>query len=284
MRAFWLAVVLVAAAPAMAQSTAQMTPGDRSHYNACLSLVKNDPERAIANAQAWRVEGGGIPARQCLALAQFAMGDVATALKSFEGVAEASESAGDGQAVTLWAQAADAAMMAEQPAAALGFLDHALGGESTLSPGAEARLRVTRAEALVGLKREKEAAVDLDRATSLYPAVPDGWLLKATLARRMGDVKAADTAILRAAELAPDDAAVQYEAGNIAAERGDVQLARTAWTAAEKSDPDSIAGKAAHDALAHTAANEAMPQPAGSLPAGPPPTEQTPAAPEPPAN
>ncbi len=275
MRAYWLAVVFVAAAPAQAQSTAQMTPGDRSHYNACLSLVKNDPQRAIANAQAWRVEGGGIPARQCLALAQFAMGDVATALKSFEGVAEASESARDGQAVTLWAQAADAAMMAEQPAAALGYVDHALGGESTLSPRAEASLRITRAEALVALKRDKEAAADLEKATGLDAAVSDGWLLKATLARRMGDVKAAEAAIVKAGELAPDDAAVQYEAGNIAAERGDVALARTAWSAAEKADPDSVPGKAAHDALAHTAAPAAAPAtpaPASSTPAPAPET------------
>jgi tetratricopeptide (TPR) repeat protein len=263
--------MLLMAMPAQAQSTAQMTPGDHSHYNACLSLVKTDPQRAIASAQSWRVEGGGVPARECLALAQFAANDFDAALINFEAVAQASELARDGESVKLWALAADAAMMAERPTAALGYLDHALTpGDIAISPRAEASLRVTRAEALVDLKREKDAAAELDKATTLDPATPDGWLLKATLARRMGDAKTAETAILKAAEQAPDDAAVQYEAGNIAAEAGNLQLAHTAWNAAETADPESIPGKAAHAALARTG-TAATPAPAETpAPASPP--------------
>ena len=48
-------------------------------------------------------------------------------------------------------QAADAALLAGQPKAAVGFLDTAIAGPGgiSLSPRAEASLRVTRAEALV---------------------------------------------------------------------------------------------------------------------------------------
>jgi tetratricopeptide (TPR) repeat protein len=247
--------MLAVAVPASAQPRA----GDRSHFNACQALVRSDPARAVANAQAWRIEGGGVPARLCLALAQFALGDFAAALKSFETAAAASETARDGQAVAIWAQAAEAALVAERPQTALDYLGHALAGAggSTLSPAAQAALRITRAEALVDLKRDAEAAADLATATTLDGAVPNGWLLQATLARRMGDLKTAETAIVAAAARTPGDAAVQYEAGNIAAAKGEPALALQAWAAAAAADPDSIPGKAAAAALAAGAATVA---------------------------
>ena len=224
---------------------------DVGRYQACLALVKSEPERAVESAQAWRIENGGVPALHCLALAQFAGQDYPAALASFDKAVQGSLAARDGKAVTILSQAADAAMLAGQPKAAVGFLDSAIAGPGgiSLSPRAEASLRVSRAEALVDLKREKDAALDLDSATRLDPQVPFGWLLKATLARRMGDFKTAEAAILKAAEQEPDSADIQYEAGNIAAAQGNDQLARTAWVAAARADPDSPAGKAANKAL-----------------------------------
>lgn len=235
------------ATPALAAPMAS----DVGRYQACLALVKSAPENAIETAQAWRIENGGVPALHCLALAQFARAEYPAALANFEKAAQGSVAAGDGKAVTIMSQAADAAMLAGQPAAAIGFLDTAIAGPGgiTLSPRAEASLRVTRAEALVDVKRNKDAAADLDAATKLDPDVPFGWLLKATLARRMGDFKTAEAAILQAATREPDSADIQYEAGNIAAAQGNDQLARTAWIAAARADPDSAAGIAANKAL-----------------------------------
>lgn len=240
-------LLLAASAPALAAPMAS----DHGRYEACLAMVKSAPDRAIESAQGWRIDGGGVPARHCLALAQFAKSDYAEALKSFESAASASEVAKDGQAVTLWSQGADAAMLANQPEAAVRFLGRAIAGAGgiTLSPRAEAMLRLTRAEALVDLKRNADAATDLDTATKLDPDVPYGWLLKATLARRMGDFKGAEAAILVAAEREPESADIQYEAGNIAAAQGNDRLARTAWLAAARADPDSPAGIAASKAL-----------------------------------
>lgn len=225
--------------------------GDRGRYEACLALVPAAPARAVATAQAWRIEGGGVMARHCLALAQFELRDYAAALKSFEAAALASETAGDGQAVAIWSQAGDAAMRASQPATAVDFLTRAIGGAGgiSLSHGAEARLRVERARALVDLKRDKEAAVDLAAAVQAAPDVPFGLLLQATLARRMGDLKTAEAAILAAAERQPDSADVQLEAGNIAALQGNDKLAREAWLAAARAEPDSPAALAATKAL-----------------------------------
>ncbi len=238
---------------------AEPMAGDRSRYAACLSLARSAPERAIESAQAWRIENGGMAALHCLALAQFARKNYAAAFTSFDAAVKASQRAGDGQVVVLLSQAADAAMLAGQPETAVGFLDRAIasgggaaatGSDATaITPRVEAALRVTRAEALVELKREKDAAADLARATMLFPDVPDGWLLQATLARRMGDMATAEAAILKAADRSPDSAEVQFEAGNIAATAGNMTLAKTAWIAAAAADPDSIAGQAAARAL-----------------------------------
>jgi tetratricopeptide (TPR) repeat protein len=229
---------------------AEPMAGDRSRYAACLALAKSAPERAIESAQAWRIENGGMAALHCLALAQFERKSYTAAFTSFDAAVKASQRAGDGQAIVLLSQAADAALLAGQPQTAIGFLDRAIGSDtSAITPAVEAMLRVTRAEALVELKRDTDAAADLARATTIFPDVADGWLLQATLARRMGDLATAETAILQAAARTPDSAEVQYEAGNIAATRGDIALAKTAWTAAAAAEPDSIAGQAAAKAL-----------------------------------
>ena len=250
------------------------TEADRGRYAACLALTRSNPEAAISTAQAWRVENGGVGALHCLALGQMARRDYAAAFASYENAVRASRAAGDGQSVVLLAQAADAALIAGQPEMALKFLDEGLtsgGGAlatgsdvATISPRVESALRLTRAEALVDLKRDKDAAADLARATNLAPGDANGWLLRATLARRMSDLALAEAAILKAAEAAPDSAEVQYEAGTIAAAQGNMDLARTAWTAAAAADPDSVAGKAAAAALATAlappAAAAAVPQ------------------------
>lgn len=251
-----LPLLLLLAAPAAAQTPAAPAPaapgfsGDASRYKSCLALVKADPSRAIANAQAWRIENGGAPAQHCLALAQFAHGDYAEALKNFEGAATKSETREDGLAVAAWSQGADAALLARQPETAVRFLTHALEAKpGSLSARAEASMRVTRAEAYVDLKDYPKAAADLDKAVTLWPDVPWGWLLKATLARRMGDLKAAETAIIEAGRREPEAADVQLEAGNIAMAQGRKDLAQAAWTAASSAEPDSEAGKAAAAAL-----------------------------------
>jgi tetratricopeptide (TPR) repeat protein len=238
-----LLLLVLVATPALAAPMA----GDKSRYEACLAMARTTPERGIELAQAWRIEGGGVPARHCLAIAQFGRKDYPEALKSFEAAARASATAQDGQAVSLWAQAADAALIAGKPDLAVNFLDEALKGD--LSPRAAASLRVTRAEALVDLKRTTDAAADLETATTLDPTVRYGWLLKATLARRAGDLKSAEAAILKAAETEPGSAEVQLEAGNIASAQGNAELARAAWQAAAAADPESPAGKAAAKAL-----------------------------------
>jgi tetratricopeptide (TPR) repeat protein len=251
------ALALLVAAPAWS------APSDPTRYAACIELAGKDPARAMQMAYAWRIEGGGVAPRHCLAVAQMHARHHEAALKNYEAAGEASESARDGQAIALWRQAADAAMIAEQPADAVRFLTRALArpGGTELSP---------RAEAQVAAGKPDLAMADLTRATTLSPEYFTPWLLKATLARRGGDLVTAEAALLKAAALAPDSADVTLEAGNIAAAKGDAALARQAWEAAAADAPDTPAGQAAAAALGRMNAKlPEKPLTEGALPATP---------------
>lgn len=239
-----MAAVLVAS-PALA------APSDPTRYAACIELAPKDPARAMQLAYAWRIEGGGVAARHCLAVAQMNARHYEAALKTYEAAGQASEEARDGQSVALWRQAAEAAMIAEQPADAVRFLTRALAkpGGQELSSRAEADLLTGRAEAQVAAGKLEAGMADLTRATGLSPDFFTPWLLKATLARRGGDLVTAEAALLKAATLAPESADVELEAGNIAAAKGDLVLARQAWESAAADSPDTPAGQAAASAL-----------------------------------
>ena len=240
---------LLAAAPALA------APSDPTRYAACIQLSAKDPARALQMAHGWRLEGGGVAARHCLAVAQMRAGHHEAALKSYEAAGMASEDAHDPQTVPLWRQAAEAAMIAGKPADALRFLTRALArpAGSELSPRAEADLLTLRAEVQVELGQTGPALADLTRATELSPEFFMPWLLKATLARRSGDLAMAEAALVKAADLAPQSADVELEAGNLAAAKGDTKLARQAWEAAAADGLGTPAGAAATAALGRIA-------------------------------
>lgn len=241
---FWPVLLLLA-------TPAYSAPSDPTRYAACIAMAGKDPARALQMAYGWRLEGGGAAQRHCLAVAQMRAGHHDAAIKSYEAAGQASEDAHDPQTVPLWRQAADAAMIARRPADAQRFLTRALTRPpgSSLSPRAEADLLSFRAEVLVELGKPAEARADLTRATTLSPDFFTPWLLLATLARRGGDLPAAEAALVQAANLAPESADVELEAGNIAAAKGDMALARKAWEAAAADGAGTPAGDAASAAL-----------------------------------
>ena len=96
----------------------------------------------------------------------------------------------------------------------------------------------------------RKVAIDLDLATKHVPADPLGWLLSATLARKMNDLPRAQRDIEEAAKRSPDDASVALEAGTIAVLSGRDDAARTAWEAAIALAPGSASAKSAAESLA----------------------------------
>ncbi|AYJ86306.1 hypothetical protein D3Y57_10450 [Sphingomonas paeninsulae] len=245
-----LLLVLAAAAAGPPAAAPVIAPGaDEARYDACVAMIDSDPAKALDQASSWQLKGGGVLARQCVGLAYGEQRRWPAAAAAFEGAARLAETTGDGRAAILWVQAGNAALAANDPAKARSFLDAALArGQLIGDAGGEAHL--DRARALAALGDLKGARVDLDAALKLVPADPLGWLLSATLARKMQDLPRARTDIAEAAARSPDDASVALEAGNIALLSGHEDAARTAWTAAVKNAPDSISGKSAAEALA----------------------------------
>jgi tetratricopeptide (TPR) repeat protein len=220
-----------------------------ARFDACAALAESDPVRALDEASTWRLAGGGVLARQCEGLAYVTQKRWLPAATAFEAAAREAELKADGRAATLWVQAGNAALAGNDPAKAALYFDGALAhGQLTGEALGEAHLDRARARAAQG--DLKGARADLDLATKHVPADPLGWLLSATLARKMNNLPRAQTDIAEAARRSPDDASVALEAGNIAILSGRDDAARTAWEAAVKLSPDSASAKAATESLA----------------------------------
>ena len=240
-----IALLLLATEPVAA-------PTEGARFEACARLAEADPARALDEASTWRLAGGGVLARQCEGLAYVGQKRWAPAAVVFEAAAREAETKSDGRSAVLWVQAGNAALAGNDPAKATTYFDGALArGQLTGEALGEAHLDRARARAALG--DLKGARTDLDLATKYVPADPLGWLLSATLARKMNDLTRAQADIEQAAQRSPDDASVALEAGNTAILSGHEDAARTAWEAAVKLSPDSAAGKAATEALGRLA-------------------------------
>lgn len=237
------------AAPKLQPTTpAPTASADQQRFDKCVAMIDDDPVKAVDAAGTWRVEGGGVLARQCLGLAYAAQQRWLPAVTAFEQAAQTAEKERDTRAGNLWVQAGNAALAAGEASRARSAFDAAIAnGQVKGIELGEAHL--DRARALVAIGDARAARSDIDLALKLVPVDPLGWLLSATLARRMGDLQRASTDIAEAAKRSPDDASVALEAGNIAVLMGADEAARTAWTAAIKNAPGSPVALSAAEAL-----------------------------------
>ncbi len=220
-----------------------------TRFEACALLADSDPVRAIDEASTWRIAGGGVLARQCEGLAYVTQKRWAPAAAAFEAAAREADASADGRAAFLWVQAGNAALAGNDPAKATTYFDGALA-RGQLTGEALGEVHLDRARARAALGDMKGARADLDLTTKHVPADPLGWLLSATLARKMNDLPRAQADIEQAATRSPDDASVALEAGNIAVLSGRDDAARTAWEAAVKLAPNTPSAKAATESLA----------------------------------
>ena len=226
-----------------------------ARFEHCADTAVDAPEKAIEEANAWRIAGGDFLARQCLGLAYAQLERWPAASAAFEQAAREAEGTNPVAAANLWVQSGNAALAAAQPARARQALNAALAS-GLLAGEQRGEAHLDRARALVALGDNKGARADLDRALEFVPNDPLTWLLSATLARRMDDLDRAQADIGEAAKRSPDDASVAYEAGVIAMQSGSTEAARVAWKGAIATQPGSAGAKAAEAALAQLDAPE----------------------------
>ena len=228
---------------AQAASSASIPAADQARLKMCLEKVQKDPAAGVKLANDWLAHAhqqGRAPAQQCLGQAYAALQRWNDAHDAFLAARDASVSSDYGTRARLGAMAGNAAMAGKDALTALGELqkaeaDASLAGDKALAGS----IGADEARALVALGRTDEAMKALDLARSNAPKDAEVWLLSATLARRTGELKAAQAQIETAAALAPRDPAIGLEAGVIAELAGDEAAARKSWQAVIALAPDA---------------------------------------------
>ncbi|MGN3974546.1 tetratricopeptide repeat protein [Tsuneonella sp. SYSU-LHT278] len=222
----------------------------RAAIDLCLDTARSDPGKARAFAEEWVARTDGLQratGRHCLGVAAGNQGDWAAAAAAF--LAARDEADDTGFRARMGALAGSAMLADARFADALSALDtarEAAAGDAVLV-GAVA---LDRGAALVALGREGEAATALSEARAMVPGDAQAWLLSATLARRQGDLMAAQQHIERAALIEPRDPAIGLEAGVIAALGGRDDAARQSFASVVAAFPGSPQAAAANTYLA----------------------------------
>jgi tetratricopeptide (TPR) repeat protein len=245
-------ISFILALAAQAAGAASTTP------ESCAAAARATPEQAIETANAWRLRGGALDARQCLGLAYVQLGRWAPAATAFEQAAGEAEMMKSPRRAEFWVQSGNAWLGAKDPAKARKAFDAALAAGIS-SPELQGEAYLDRARARVALGDAAGGRADLDKGLALVPGDPFGWYLSAALAQREGNLARARTDIEKAVAGAPDDADILLLAGNVAGLSGGLEAARGFFARAAKAAPDSPTGKAAAAALAANSQPEAAP-------------------------
>ena len=220
----------------------------------CLDLIEEDAARAHTKAQIRRNETSGaerVIANHCLGLASTELGLWSDAETAFFDAREETPSEEARTRSRFAAMAGNAALAGGDAERAVTLLstaqeDARIAASATL----EAIAASDMARALVALERPQEALLALANVTRLEPDKAEGWLLTATLFRRMERLDDAQEAIERAASLAPVDGQIGLEAGVIAVLDGRNDAARQSWQSVIDTQPDSLAAQTAKEYLA----------------------------------
>jgi len=213
-------------------------------YERCLEMVEDDPEGARGFADAWAMRGGGEAAAHCAALALLTLGQAERAAEALERIATRSQ-AGIAARAAVFGQAGGAWIAAGRPDRAHAALSLALA----LLP-ADATLLTERAMASLSLDRAEEALADADQAIAADGSRAEAWVIRAAALRRLERTGAAAESIAQALRLEPDNVEALLERGIIRQMQGDARGARADWERVIELAPDGAAADLAAQNMA----------------------------------
>ena len=220
----------------------------------CLQQLENDASRAHTQAQIKLTTALGaerVVANHCLGLAATELGLWTDAESAFTAARDGTPEDEVRARARFGAMAGNAALAGGNLIGALPLLETAQAdAQSAASAPLQVIAAMDLARAMVALGRGEDALTPLEAATTLAPQESEGWLLKATLLRRLDRLGDAQAAIEQASALSPQDAAIGLEAGVIASLGGREDAARTSWQSVVDIQPDSLAAETARGYLA----------------------------------
>lgn len=229
--------LLLIASPAVAQRRI-IDHGEQ--YRACMALVAKDPAGAFESGQSWHVQGGGIPARHCVAMALIRLKQPGEGAKRLEGLAEDARLSHPQLVPEMLAQAAQAWLMVGETARALAVQSAAL----QLRPD-DIELRIDRALTLAEAGKYADAAEDLTQVLKLDPRRSDALVFRASAYRYLDKLDQARADLEQALKLKPDHPAALLERGMVRRLRDDKDGARQDWLAVLRLSPDGPTAEAA---------------------------------------
>ncbi len=245
------------------QVAADVAASGPSRLGQCLAGAGADPDATVNAANLWLRETSGAASalpQLCLGTALSNIGNWAQAEAAFLAGRDAAAADDHPLRARLGAMAGNAALADNDAPHALATLETAAQDARTARVATlTGEIEIDRARALVALHREDEAASELADARVSAPENALGWLLSATLSRRMGHLAEAQAQIETAARLAPADGEIGLEAGVIAELAGHEAAARKSWQSVVDAAPDSEAATHARAYLAQLGP-EAKPQ------------------------
>lgn len=216
-------------------------------HSACLDQAVVDPEIAYEDAKIWERNGGGVLARHCWAVAAIGMGEYEEAAVTLEALAALGNDAAPLEPASLYAQAAQAWILA-------GSLDDAaIALDTSLSLRADdVETMIDRAN-VAALQGDYWRAVDeLNWAEDLAPDRADVYLLRGTAYRFLESYDLALVDLDRAIELDGSNPSAFLERGNIKRLLEDKDGARADWLkvlSLEEEGQDADAARANLEAL-----------------------------------
>jgi tetratricopeptide (TPR) repeat protein len=209
-------------------------------YERCMKLARDDPAAGRALAQDWLKRGGAHPADHCLAVALIGLKQYKEAAGHLEMLAREMVHAPTSLRAEALGQAAQAWLLAGDPARA-----YAADGAALAFRPDDADLLVERAEAAGSAGWYDKAIADLDRVLKAHPARFDALLYRASAHRAQDRLDVALADIEAALKLAPDSPPALLERGNIRGLRGDLAGAREDWRRVMALAASTAAGAAA---------------------------------------
>jgi tetratricopeptide (TPR) repeat protein len=230
--------------------------GDEAMYDKCMALTKSDPGAARDLAERWQSRGGAHPADHCYAISLVELKQYKEGATRLETLAKAMIHAPASLRAEVLDQAAQAWLLASDPARAYAADTAALD----MLPN-DPDILIDRAEAAGSEGWYDKAVPDLDRVLKADPGRVTALVYRATAYRQLDRLDEATADIDRAVKLAPDSPAALLERGDIRRLKGDLNGARQDWVRVSELAPGSEADTEAKTNIERLELKEDAPTP-----------------------